>query len=116
MTSSLLGTVFSLAYHSGKQMDKKHYALGSLTPSTTEATLAREHETKREVRLRHWAEFGTVFLLLNWSFAVKQKTICILRTTHFRLDKLSPDDATLPPFRCCPPLWCLLIGSLRQVL
>ena len=44
VTFSLLGTVFSLAYHSGKQMDKKHYALGSLTPSTTEATLAGEPE------------------------------------------------------------------------
>ena len=44
VTFSLLGTVFSLAYHSGKQMDKKHYALGSLIPRTTDATLAGEPE------------------------------------------------------------------------
>ena len=31
------------------------------------------------------------------------KIVCSLRTTYSRLDKLSPDDATLPPVSCRAP-------------
>ena len=45
--------------------------------------------------------------LVIWSRA---KKFSILRTTYSSLDKLSPDDATLPPVSWCTPQMGLMVG------
>ena len=55
-------------------------------------------------KLRHWAEFGSSFFLhKNRPFDLENNIFLLYKMNYSRLDKLSPDDATLPPVSCRTP-------------